>query len=215
MNPLQNEQRRTPIGLFFYLLISKLLLFIILNLLFILTSIPLFTLPQSIYSLNKSVSYILSGGEESIIKVYFRSFRTDIFQSFVIGLLAIIILSGLGYAAFFYYLNSERWYYLFFFFLLVLLFIISYSIFMYSYLMLVSVKLPLKTILKNAIILTFSFPKETIFGSVGSLSILVLGAMYFPYSTPLLLLLIFSFSCFVSSFCCLSLIQKNIILKRQ
>jgi hypothetical protein len=215
MNPFQNEQRRTPIGLFIYLLISKLLLFILLNLLFVLTSIPLFTLPQSIYSLNKSISYILSGGEESIIKVYFKAFKMDVLYSFCVGLLSIIILSGLGYAAFFYYLNSEQWYYLFLFFLLVILFLISYSIFMYSYLMLISVKLPLKSILKNAIILTFSFPKESIVGTVGSLSVLVLGSLYFPYSTPFLLLLVFSISCFISSFFCLSVIQKNIILRRQ
>jgi len=211
MNPYQNEQGKPPLACFFSLLISKLLSLIIVNLLFILTSVPLFTISQSIAAMNKTMQHILSGGEESILKVYFRTFKTEFLPSFGIGALSILLLSGLAYGSYIYYLNNDRWSYVFFFFLLVLLFILAYSILMWAYMMKVAVKLSLKSVLKNAIILTFSYPKQTIFGSIGSLIIVVAGVFWFPYSTPLLLLIVFSFACFVSTFSCFQVIQRDII----
>jgi len=210
----QNEPRKTPIALFFYLLISKILPFILLNLLFIFTSLPLITFPQSLYALHKSMQYLLSEGKEPVYKIYFRAFKTDVIPSFAIGILSILMLSGIGYGAFLYYLNGDQWIYLFFFILLCVLFIIVYAMIMWVYMMLVMVKLPLKLILKNAIILTFSYPKQTLFGSLGSFTVIVLGVFYFPYSTPILLLILFAFACFIAHFSCDSVIQKHIIRER-
>lgn len=211
MNPLHNGQGKTPVGLFLFLLITKILPLIEINLLFILTSLPVLTFPPSLAAMNKTMQHLLTGGEESIWKVYFRAFKTEFLASFGIGALSILLLSGLAYGAYFYYLNNDTWIYVFFFFFLVLLFILSYSILMWAYLMKVSVKLPLKSVLKNAIILTFSYPKQTLFGSIGSLSVLIAGVFWFPYSTPLLLLIVFSFAVFLSTFSCFPVIQREII----
>jgi len=92
-----------------------------------------------------------------------------------------------------------------------LLFIMVYAIAMNGFQMLTSVELSLKTLIKNAIILTLSSPKTTFIGALLSLGVVGTGIWFFPYSTPLLLLIVFSFSCFVSTFITFPLIQKYII----
>jgi len=208
----QNEQRKTPFNHFISLLVSKILLLISLNLLFILTSIPLFTLPISISSMQKVIQGMISGKEQpSVFKAYFSAFKTNFVQSSLFGIPLIGILFGIGYGAYFYYLNSDSILFVTMSILSILLFVLVYCVSLMGFQMITSVELSLKIIIKNSVILTFSNPKISLIGGVFSLGIVGLGIWFFPYSTPLLLLIIFSLSSYVSTFIAYPMIQKYII----
>ena len=207
-----NEQRKTPINQFLSLFITKILLLITLNLLFILTCIPLFTIPASITSMQKVIQRVISPSDHPAnMKVYFSTFKANFIQSSLFGIPIMILMMGIGYGVYFYYLNSDSILLLVLSIFSILLFLILYTASMIAYQMLPSVELSMKALIKNSFILTFSYPKTSLFGAIISLIIVGTGVWFFPYSTPLLLLIVFSFSSFVSTFIIYPLIQKHII----
>jgi uncharacterized membrane protein YesL len=205
-------QRKTPFNQFVYTFFSKILRMIMVNILFLLTSIPLFTIPSSYAAMQKVMIGIVTEKENpSIFKDYFKAFQKNFIISTLFGWISLVILSGLSYGVYFYYVNSESILFLVFSFFCMLLFFIIYAISMYGYQMMVSVQLSFKDLIKNSVILTLSYPLITLVSSLGSFLILLFGIGYFPYTVPLVLLILFSFSCYFSTFISFSVIQKNII----
>lgn len=212
MTQQDSGQRKTPFNQFIYTFFTKILRIIMVNILFLLTSIPLFTIPSSYAAMQKVVIGIVTEKDNpSIFKDYFQAFRNNFIVSTLFGWISLIILSGLSYGVYFYYVNSESILFLVFSFFCMLLFFIIYAISMYGYLMMVSVQLSFKDLVKNSIILTLSYPLITLVSSLGSFLILMLGIGYFPYTVPLVLLVLFSFSCYFFTFISYAVIQKNII----
>ncbi|NQN90602.1 YesL family protein [Streptococcus suis] len=83
----------------------------ILNLLFILTSLPLLTIGASMAALNGSWQRILRKEENEIIKSYFHYFKTNFRQSTIIWL-GLLIISFLLLFEFIFFLNQDepiRW----------------------------------------------------------------------------------------------------------
>jgi uncharacterized membrane protein YesL len=212
MNPSPNEPRKTPFNRFLSLLITKILVLIGLNLLFIVTSIPLLTIPASIASMQKVLQQILSGEDQpSVIRAYLSAFKKNFMKASLLGIPVSLIMAGLGYGATFYYLNSTSVWLLWMSVFCVLLILLIDSVALVAFQMVTSVTLPLKILIKNAFILTFSYPKIVLSGAILALGIVGAGVWFFPYSTPLLLLIIFSSSSFVATFITYPLIQKHII----
>jgi len=162
--------------------------------------------------MQKVIHGILSEKEQpSVFKAYFTAFKTDFLKSTILGIPFILILVGLGYASYYYYMNSTSVFFLGLSVFCILLLLLVYSVALMAFQMIPSVDLPIKSIVKNALILNFSFPMVSLICAIGSLAIVITGLWFFPYSTPLLLLIVFSFSSYFVSFIVYPVIQKNII----
>ncbi len=85
---------------------------LILNVFFVLTSIPVVTLGPSLCALYQCFFKIVKGSEQSIITMYFRSFKTNFIQSFISWLIILFFCFDIFIVVRFGYQNSllEVWY---------------------------------------------------------------------------------------------------------
>ncbi len=205
------QQRRSPLSQFLGLLITKSLHLILINLLFVLTSLPLITLPLTMAALTKTTQGIVNGKDQALVQVYFKTMKQDLARNLLLGYSSMFLLFVNLYGCYFYFLNATTFLYLFFTYLLIVLFVLLYSVIINSYQMFVAVDLPITAILKNAIILVFQKPRQVLFASIGSLLILIVSLYFFPYSTPILLVLSFSLASYIATFSLYPFIQTMIV----
>ena len=73
-----------------------------LNLLFILCSLPLLSIPAALRAMTKVNLRLIEGRKCDIIRDFLNTFRDDFFGSLADGLIMAVLALGFGYAAWFY-----------------------------------------------------------------------------------------------------------------
>lgn len=76
--------------------LSKLADVMILNLLFIATSLPIVTLGASLTALNDTAMRLVTDDYESVSKRYFASFRSNFKQGTILGLVSLVLLAAVA-----------------------------------------------------------------------------------------------------------------------
>jgi len=155
----------------------------ILNLLFIATSLPLITLGASLTALNFVAMRIAAGTTDEISRDYFRSFRRNFRQATIIGLVLAVLAGVL--AAWFIVLTNLVIGALAEFALLAIWYVLAFSfattvIFVFPYL--AKFEGRSRDVLRNARLLSWKHPLTTL----GALAIIALSAtvtFFYPYAT--------------------------------
>lgn len=196
---------------FVRLCFEKLFTLIVLNLLFVLSCIPLLTIPAAIIALSRACQASLMD-EKEIFRKYYRSLRMNLLQSLSIGAIFVIGPMAVLYSSMFYYQLSEGdgasiVLSVFCFVSIYLLF----SIGTFAFQILARVELKGREIVKNAFYLTFQYP-QIVLGWI-LVAFLIAAAMwgFFPYSLPWLLLLGASLPCFIATRGVLPVINSTIV----
>jgi len=160
-----------------------------LNLQFLLFCLPVVTIPAAITALNKVLLNLAREGNAFYGQDFWDEFRSSFLKSWV-ALLPMMILAGV---AFFGYRALDDVYA---HALPIVAFLavcsLAYCHSVYSLTMLALVKLPLGKIMKNAVILTLTEMRRNVLLMI-AVFVSLLCAILFPYSLPILLLLLFSF----------------------
>jgi len=172
-----------------------------LNLLFLLTCIPIVTIPASMTALSRITVTMARDQNHFLWPDYWLAFRRDFGKSLLGGILLLVLLAVFGISTWFYYqlMAANR----FFVILAGASACLLLSVLMtgfYFFPMLAVVDLPVRQLLKNSCILTFVNMKRSLPALAAFLVFVGLGIGLLPYSAPYAILIMFSFSSLIASF---------------
>ena len=161
--------------------------------------------------LDTAVTMKMVQDEPSDLLYDFReAFKKNWRYSFIIGVLAVVVIFILWWVTRFYMQSDGVIYNLMISFTVVIGVLIGVSC-IYVYPMIVKVELSLKTILKNAFLLGIAYIKYS-FPTFLLCAVIFEGSIIFiPFTLPIIFLFTFSFISFISSFCAWIGIKKYII----
>lgn len=187
---------------------------ILANFLFLLTSIPIFTIGASALTLQKIIIDLFDGKKVAVLKTYFPLFKSNFKNGMKIFAIFLPIFAILSFASYFYILNVQSNSFFVVLSLLALLTIaVLVGVLTYLFAIIVKVDIKFTHAMKNAFVLYFGFPLRSLLTT--TLTILLIGVFifYLPYTLPLYLLLTFSFTSMVSTVIVLPMIEEHLILK--
>lgn len=193
------------LALFFEILIREFWQLIKLNLIFVISCIPIITVGPAISGMTRSVTKMVRDVPNDVLEDFKDGFRDDMKTSIIYGILGLILFGG-GFLGIILYTDHPILQMMSFIFLIFLA-----NIWIYIFPLKTSTTLDPAVWLRNAFLLSaiqfyYSIPTAI-------LCLLFFGAQLFlfPFSIPLSLFLGFSIPCFISCFAAWSGIKRYII----
>lgn len=208
----KNEPSKKGISLFFYLLTTRFWDILKLNMIFILYSLPIFTIGPAFGAMTSITMSIVQNKHIFIFSDFHEAFKLNWKQSLVCSIISCIMFILLSTSIIFYFNSAQNnaMYYIVVFFCIFITILFLFA-WLYIYPLLTTVSLSLKDIFKNAILLSIVCFKNTFLGAFTFGAILGLNVFFFPLTLPLYLVLSFSLLSFISSFSTWDGIRKYII----
>lgn len=172
-----------------------------LNLLFLISCIPIITIPAALTAMSR-VTVTMSKDENSFIwNDYWKAFRLDFWKSLLAGVIFLAAFCTFAISTWFYYqLGLDKRFFVILAGMAACMLLCAYMASMYFFPMIAMVELPMKKLLLNSLIMVFLNIKYSIPALILSLLLLVVGLGMMPYSLPFVLLLQFSLMSLVTSF---------------
>lgn len=209
----KNAPKKKGFALFLEILWREFFPLIKLNLLFLLSCIPVVTIPAAITAANRITVTMVRDRNYFMWADYWKAFRQDFGKSLVAGLLLAVALGLFGLSTWFYYMLSQTVGKLF----LILsgcsacLLLTAYFTALYFFPMLAMVDLPAFTLLKNSVIMAYSCFKRTIPAALLTLALGAVCVGLFPFSMVYAVFIAFSFHCLISNFFIVRPIEEIIL----
>lgn len=197
----KNAPPKKGLALFFDIYIRAFWELIKLNLIFLLFSIPIVTIGPAYAAMSKVTMLMIRERPFFVFSDFWAAFKAEFKQSFITGLLT-AVLSIMMFVGMRFYLAAaaqNQMMYALWFLLVAISFILAMAC-IYVYPLIVTVSLPLKAIYKNAMLLSIVCLKHSL---PALLVIIIIGGgsfLFFPFSIPIILLLLFSHISFISGF---------------
>lgn len=192
-------------ALFSEILIREFWTLISLNLLFLITSIPIVTIGAANGAMYHVIIKMMRDEPVDLIPDYKQGFKKNWKQGTQVYLITMVF-ALVFYTAYMFYIRLHP---LIFYVMNSLLFYICMA-YLYIYPMLVSVELPLKNIYKNSIRLPLIALPHSVSATVILIAISFVSLMFFPLSFIYILLIGITFSAFIVSFFTYSAIHKYV-----
>lgn len=202
-------------GDFITLFLKNILKLILLNVMFLVFSALIITIPVSYAALTKVLWKIIEDDEDaekltSVFPLFWKAFKENFRQAMIYGIVLCFICGGLVYAIWFYggweFAESSA---VFGAMATVLLFAFAVSGKL-AFVMISVVSLPLKAIIKNSFLLIPLNPVRILGSTVLECAILVPGIIRLPYSLPIVCMIAFSAADLISVYLLHPVIQKYI-----
>lgn len=211
----KNAPKKKRFFLFLELYGRKFWKLVSLNILYMVCCIPVITIGPATAGLIKVTRNFSMERNAFIWHDFFDSFKKNFKQSFVLGLIDILLTVSIGFGVYIYpEMAKEN---PIFYVLLVVSLSIGFTAVMmnfYAYLMIVATDLPLVKILKNSFYLTcIGIKVNLITLLVSAVTVIFMAAiiMFYPFCVFLLLIMPAAFIAFLISFNSYPLIQKYVI----
>jgi len=198
------------IELFFDLFAREFTTLIKLNIFFILSCIPIVTIGPAIGAITAVTMKMVQDEPSDLLYDFREAFKKNWRYSFIIGVLAVVVIFILWWVTRFYMQSDGVIYNLMISFTVVIGVLIGVSC-IYVYPMIVKVDLPLRTIFKNAFLLGICYIKYSFSTVLLCVAIFEGSILFVPFTLPIILLFTFSCTSFISSFCAWAGIKKYII----
>ena len=198
----KNAPKKKGFALFLETLWREFFPLIKLNLLFILSCIPIVTIPAALTAMNRITATMVRDRNYFMWIDYWKAFKQDFGKSLLAGLIMAAALALFGLSTWFYYMLSVTAGKLF----LILagcsacLLLSAYFAALYFFPMLAIVNLPAMTLLKNSLILAYTKFKRTLPAALLSLALGFCAVGFFPFSMVYVVCISFSLSSLISNF---------------
>ena len=190
--PANKTKEQLPIGLARYLdtYFSNLWSFVGINLLFLISCVPIVTIGPACIAMSRICCDALRGRNISFFSSYISYFKKNLRQGLLLSFTAFPLLGWLYYYTIAAALSLNR-----FAIFVVLLIASIYITAVVGYVLLLAghMELPLLSVLKNALILSVAGKQYTIVAGLSTVAILFGHLLYLPKSLPLFLLCAFIF----------------------
>lgn len=198
---------------FFKLLIDKFWILIKLNLLFIIFSLPIVTIPASLGALNSITMLLVQRKHVFLWSDFIAKFKENWKQStvcfIILSILTLFILFCLNL-----YINishvNQLFMILFFVTLSLLVFLEMISLYVYP--LITTISLSIKNIIKNSIFLSIVCIKNSILGLILFTFFILSSILFIPFSLPIVILIGFSIPSFINSFIAFPCVNKYIAI---
>lgn len=173
-----------------------------LNLLFLLTCIPVVTIPASLTAMNRITVAMVRDRNYFMLSDYWDAFKRDFWRSLLAGILLAAALGIFGLSTWFYYMlaQASNKFFLAFAGVSLGLLLTAFGGAVYFFPMLAMVELPTKKLLLNSMIMTYSCFKRSLPAIVLTLGLLFVGVGLLPFSIPFVALIMFSLTSMTSNF---------------
>lgn len=183
-----------------------------LNLLFLLTCIPVVTIPASLTAMSRITVTMAQDRNHFLLSDYWQAFKRDFGKSLLGGLALLGMLIVFGISTWFYYrLMLQNRFFVILAGASACLLLSALMMGLYFFPMLASVELPLGQILKNSCILTFVNMKRSLPALLLWCLLMGLGIGLLPYSAPYALLIMCSLTSLVVSFLLYPAIEDRVL----
>lgn len=208
--PLMNFNKTVPfkrkygIAGYFQLILHNFFDLVLLNILFIFTSLPIFTIGASYLALQQMTLNMYLDKPTYFCKEYFACFKKNFKDGVISGLIFTALLLLSGFAFFFYYDMAKNMPIMYLAAVISLIcFILFFTMGIYYYPQLCLVKLKITQMLKNSLILCIAKLFRTLCAAAIGVLFVALFAVFFPYSIPFIVLgpiSLFSLACSVATY---------------
>lgn len=206
----RNAPKKKGIPLFIETLSREFTTLLKLNLIFLVSCLPIVTIGPAIGAMTSVTLKMVRDKPVDIYYDFKQGFKKNWKQSLLLGILGGLITATIICAFLFYIQLEGLVYYLMMFIIGMVAVIIGIS-WLYVYPMAVGVDLKLNEIIKNSLLLSIKYIKNSLIGFLICAVVIALTIMLAPMSIPLILVFSFSFCSFISSFCAWCGIEKDII----
>lgn len=185
---------------------------LLLNILFLLTGLPIITIGASYAAMTKVLVKILYNQPADTARDYFSAFIKNFKESTVCFAIESAFLMIVGFGAFFYGMLAKQnpVFYPFFILSLVVI-ILALSSGIYLYPLIVTVRSKAAIDIKNAVILGICRIKHSALSILFKAAFLILSTLLFPYSLPVAAFVGIGFCALVSVFAAMPVINREII----
>ncbi|HIS02398.1 MAG TPA: YesL family protein [Candidatus Pullichristensenella avicola] len=183
-----------------------------LNLLFLLACVPVVTIPAAVTGMCGVVTKMARDKNHFLWPDFWKAFKRDFGLSLLGGLIYAAALAVFSVSTAFYYrlMATSMFFVVLAGFSACLLLLALCSAF-YFFPMLATVDLPLRALLKNALVLTFTNYKKTLPALGWSLLLLVVGVGLLPYSVILVLFILFALIALVNTYLVYPAIAREVL----
>lgn len=208
----KDAPRKKRFFYFFELYFRKFGKLIQLNLLYLLFCIPIITIGPATAALVKITHYFTEEKPVFLFADFWDAFKKNFKQGLVVGILQIAMTAMLIYAFIFYFTYTfASWVYYIPFVLIIFFSLVFLFASFYVYLLMTKVELKLFAILKNSVMLAFLGFKTNFITLFFTALILVPSLWYFPLTSILFLLILFSTTAMITSYNSFQYIYRYII----
>lgn len=179
------------IKLFFFTLFSHFNKVLFANLLFILFSIPVVTLPAALTALSRVYIVLLNDGYVEVFKDFLREFKASFVNSLLLGICYAVI-AGLALVCARVYPQMAGGMGTALFCVSCAVMVIASVVFSYAFPMNAQFKLKVRHILKNSVLMTIACPVNSLIIAAINVAFYLIAVNFFLQSIPLLLTVLIS-----------------------
>lgn len=209
----KDAPRKKGLALFLEILWREFWALLKLNVLFLLSCIPIVTIPAAITAMSRITVSMVRDKNFFLLSDYWKAFRRDFGKSLLAGILLAVGFGLFGLSTWFYHMLSQSSGVLF----LILagcslcLLLTVYFISLYFFPMLAMVDLPLKPLLINSCVLSYTCFKRTLPAAVITLLISLLCVGLLPYSMVYIVVILFSLNSLIANFFIVKPITEQVL----
>lgn len=204
--------KKKGVALAFSIIWREFFALIRLNLIFIVSALPIITLPAALTAMSRITATMVRDENYFLWKDYWQAFKRDFGKSLLVGFSYILIIALLLFTTYFYYslYSVSKLMAIIAGIAAVLALLIWVSTF-YCFTMLALVDLPVGRLVRNSLILTPVNWKGSALALLLGLLITALGLGCFPYSIIFILFIEFSLTSLLTTLCVYPVIEDKVM----
>lgn len=187
-----------------------------LNVMFLLTCIPIVTIPAAMTAMSRITCTMVRDENFFLWSDYWKAFKRDFWRSLLVGFAVVALIAVFTVSLIFYYNLAGTVDKLFLFvaaFSICLIIIVSVAS-CYFFPMLALVDLPVKNLVINSLVMVFGCFKRSLLAIVSIVIFLGLGVALWPTSVIYLVMLMFSLSSVMICFAVYPAIEDKVMVKK-
>ena len=173
-----------------------------LNLLFIISCLPIVTIPAALTAMNRITVTMVRDRNYFMLSDYWDAFRRDFFRSLLAGILVLVLVVLFSLSIWFYYMLGQAGsrFFMLFVGVSVALMIMVLGSAMYFFPMLAMVELPTGKLMRNSIIMFFTHFKKSLPAALISGAMVLGGIALYPLSIIFIVFIMFSLASMSANF---------------
>ena len=208
----KDDQPRAGAVLFFSVLWQQFWEICKLNLLLILFSLPLITIPTTLVASNKVLAFMLMDKPLYTFETFFDTFKKEWKKASIVGLIYFPFLLLSFFAMYFYSQVYDN----FFFYCVAMLSSAALLIVgFYLFTMVAVIELKIKDIFKNALLMTFLCMPQNVLTLLIIVGLTLLVVLFLPPTITIVILIFFALIDYLAVFCAYNGLRKYIIKKEE
>ncbi|MBQ7130070.1 MAG: YesL family protein [Oscillospiraceae bacterium] len=173
-----------------------------LNLLFIISCLPIVTIPAALTAMNRITVTMVRDRNYFMLSDYWDAFKRDFFRSLLAGVLVLVLVAVFSVSIWFYYMLGQAGskFFMLFVGVSVALMIMVLGSAMYFFPMLAMVELPTGKLMRNSIIMFFTHFKRSLPAALISGAMVLGGIGLYPLSIIFIVFIMFSLASMSANF---------------